>query len=319
MPSEKIKHIIATIDKYLVAHSKEYFTAVEAAAILDRLGILKDSLSRRGLPLRNLLRAGELPHAYQIGKYWHIPHSGNLIEKTQPIIPRGNQEVISSPTKNQNTNNKLMPIAQAIASYLVQRFNKPANYALEYSPDWLTAVPDKDNLAQQWQTIKTVYSELVDKQYDLDDRLRLIKSIRKQYFDIWFHDPYYFAVEFDEEQHFNQFRAITLEHYQNFDCSINLSDYSSFCNVIKKTGSSGFQKLKSNDPLFPEMYQGDKQDNRIRQRAFRDFLKDIVPVTMEYCPTVRIPYHIVGKKKKGFNESDLQTIILYIENNNMIT
>lgn len=30
--------------------------------------------------------------------------------------------------------------------------------------------------------------------------------------------------------------------------------------------------------LFPEMYESAKQDNRLRQRAFRGFLKDIVPL-----------------------------------------
>jgi len=43
----------------------EYFTAVEAAARLDKAGVLKDSKHRRGLPLRNLLREGRIRGARQ--------------------------------------------------------------------------------------------------------------------------------------------------------------------------------------------------------------------------------------------------------------
>lgn len=45
-------------------------TAVAAARELDRLGLLKDSVSRPGLPIRNLLREGKIHHAYQVGDRW---------------------------------------------------------------------------------------------------------------------------------------------------------------------------------------------------------------------------------------------------------
>ena len=44
--------------------------AVEAARELERLGLLADSASRPGLPLRNLLRDGQIAHAYQEGGRW---------------------------------------------------------------------------------------------------------------------------------------------------------------------------------------------------------------------------------------------------------
>ena len=217
-----------------------------------------------------------------------------------------------------NTLHKLEPIALSISQYLEKKFKKPASYRMEYSPDWLTGVPNKDILKDHWDLVKKVYSSLVENKYELEEQLKLVKRPGKQYFDIWFNDPYYFAVEFDEDQHFNQFRATTLEYYADFECGINLADYQKYCNVVKKPGTSGFQRLKTPDPLFPPMLPNEKQDNRIRQRAFRDLLKDLLPVAMDYCPTVRIPYHVVNKKN-GFTRGDCVKIVAYINMHGLIS
>lgn len=312
----KTQQIIDTLDRHLETSHKEFFTAVEAAAILDRLGILKDSTSRRGLPLRNKLRAGEIPHAYQIGVYWHIPYSG----KKHKTILRDNftenlEDIIESTITKSH---KLLPLAQAIAAYLEMRFKKPAKYKLEYSPSWLTAVPVKEKLEAQWSLVRKVYVDLTNDELDLDEQIKQVSRYGSQKFDIWFDDPYFFAVEFDEDQHFNQFRKATLNHYGSFDCGINLTDYRNYCNVISKPGTSGFQRLKSPDPLFPPMLPGEKQDNRIRQRAYRDFLKDLLPVAFDNCQTVRIPYHLVNKKK-GFTNVDCEQIVTYIDKHGLIS
>lgn len=48
-------------------------TAVEAAEELDHLGLLTDSQSRPGKPLRELLRAGKIDHSHQeSGRWWFI-------------------------------------------------------------------------------------------------------------------------------------------------------------------------------------------------------------------------------------------------------
>lgn len=52
--------------------------ATEAAEVLDRAGLLKDNMVRKGLPLRNKLRAGEFGElAYQVGRFWYIKRSNN--------------------------------------------------------------------------------------------------------------------------------------------------------------------------------------------------------------------------------------------------
>jgi hypothetical protein len=50
--------------------------AVEAAQELDRLSLLRDSPTRRGKPLRDLLRAGSIAHARQDGGRWWFIECG---------------------------------------------------------------------------------------------------------------------------------------------------------------------------------------------------------------------------------------------------
>lgn len=76
-----INLIIKMIDEYLEKNHLEEISAVEAAQILDKKGILKDSASRPGLPLRNILRDNKIPNAVYKQKpgnkrgYWFIYHS----------------------------------------------------------------------------------------------------------------------------------------------------------------------------------------------------------------------------------------------------
>lgn len=57
--------IAAYIARRLQQQHLDEVSAVDAAAWLDEAGLLKDSASRPGLPLRNLLRAGLIPQAQQ--------------------------------------------------------------------------------------------------------------------------------------------------------------------------------------------------------------------------------------------------------------
>ena len=73
------------LDEYLQRTGRESIGAVEANALLDKAGILKDNPQRPGLPLRNKLRKGELPYAYQVagkGSEWVIPLSTAKREDT---------------------------------------------------------------------------------------------------------------------------------------------------------------------------------------------------------------------------------------------
>jgi hypothetical protein len=66
------------LDDYLTRTGRKSIDPVEANALLAKAGILRDSKDRPGKPLRDLLRKGQLPHAFQSGgkgSSWTIPLS----------------------------------------------------------------------------------------------------------------------------------------------------------------------------------------------------------------------------------------------------
>jgi hypothetical protein len=71
----EIDRIIYEIDEFLETRNQKTTTPVEINTYLERKGILKDSPTRPGKPIREILRRGEIPHAYQNGVKWFIPHS----------------------------------------------------------------------------------------------------------------------------------------------------------------------------------------------------------------------------------------------------
>ena len=213
--------------------------------------------------------------------------------------------------------NKLEPIAKSIKEMLEIHFNIEAKYSFEDKKEWLLNVPNKELYNGFWNEISNVYSNIVNNKWNLDDKISLVsenKLAAKPRIDIWFQEPYNFICEFDETQHFNQFRQRTLESsYNGFSYSFNYNDYLETCRRrILLPQTSGFFKLRSKDDLFPEMYESEKQDNRLRQRAFRDFLKDIVPIKLGYNPTVRISSRVTNNRIKDFTDIDLEAVKTYL-------
>jgi hypothetical protein len=87
--SKDIKAIITYLDTYLTRTGQTSIDPVEANAVLAKAGLLSDSKDRPGKPLRNLLRDGQLPHAFQSGgkgSSWTIPHSIKRTSKTVPTV-----------------------------------------------------------------------------------------------------------------------------------------------------------------------------------------------------------------------------------------
>ena len=71
--SERLVQINAALRRLAASEPDGTIQAVPAARELDRLGLLKDSRQRPGLPLRNLLRNGHIENAYQEnGRWWFI-------------------------------------------------------------------------------------------------------------------------------------------------------------------------------------------------------------------------------------------------------
>jgi hypothetical protein len=70
--------IIKFLDDYIAKNNLPYLKPVEANELFERHGLIDNSKLRRGKPLRDLLRAGQIPHAYQAGgkhSKWFITHS----------------------------------------------------------------------------------------------------------------------------------------------------------------------------------------------------------------------------------------------------
>lgn len=103
-----VQRIIECIDKHLDKNNLDSINPVVAGALLDRAGLLTDSAHRPGLPLRNLLRDGMIPHAYQPGgkgSGWVIPHSGG----------KGSKGTSASPDSRQHKTRK-QPVAKNASS-----------------------------------------------------------------------------------------------------------------------------------------------------------------------------------------------------------
>ncbi|HUH74669.1 MAG TPA: hypothetical protein VLZ75_09695 [Chitinophagales bacterium] len=316
------KGIINAIDEFLERKHQKTTTPVEIGAYLEKQGMLKDSTSRPGSPLRDILRKGKIPHAYQVGTKWLIPHSKNASKILIPIItPKAEKKIKPIVIKEESNGHKLIPIADLIKRLLEKKYNNKASCIYEHKPDWLLTNPTKQ-LIKKHPELSELYSELIDNKFKLIEKIEELTDRQinqKQSFDIWIDEPFNFAVEFDEDQHFNQFRKITLNYYKKIEIKYPLIVYKELNQEAKiKEGKSGFTKLKSKDPLFPEMLEGDNQDNRIRQRAFRDYLKDLLPIENGFKPTLRIPYFVTNKKKSDFTETDLKNVENYIMDNNLI-
>ena len=103
-----VKKITKFIDNYLEAHQMEYITPPEANELLAEAGLLDDSESRSGKPLRDLLRDNKFPHAYQEGRLWRIPKSNNLlVQGDQNDLPIcDNKEHIISEKKTKSKDKK---------------------------------------------------------------------------------------------------------------------------------------------------------------------------------------------------------------------
>ncbi len=316
-----IKGIINAIDEFLERKHQKTTTPVEINPYLEKKELLNDSASRPGKPIREILRKGKIPHAYQIGVNWFIPHSGNSSINLKPII-NSKTEKDTKPKITTTTNgHKLNPIGDLIIDLIEKKYNKKPTCVFEYKPDWLLSFPPK-SLIEKYPELSKLYSELVDRNFTLAEKHKELtaKNLRqKQSFDIWIGEPFNFAIEFDEKQHFNQFRKITLDFYDKLKVKFPLKYYKTLNDEIEiKPGKSGFTKLGSTDPLFPETLNGEKQDNRIRQRAFRDFLKDLLPVENGFNPTLRIPYQVTNKSINDFTETELINVKKYIIENELI-
>jgi hypothetical protein len=90
-------------------------------------------------------------------------------------------------------------------------------------------------------------------------------------------------VEIDEMQHFNHYRAQTLQLYPaSIQTAFNRNVWIESSMAKKRLEGGGFGRPRP--PPFPH------PDGRHRQRAFRDSLADLLPPEHGFLPTLRVAY-----------------------------
>lgn len=184
-------------------------------------------------------------------------------------------------------------------------------------PD-LKSTPLPKQFPKTWPYLEDVYNQINGFGLHLTEtieRNRTSLKMGRQEADVFLCTPFQGVIEYDEKQHFNQFRGLTLQsdmysHWNGFDLGL----YQELCNRIVPPGSkkSGFHFLKSADPLFPENTETEKQDNRLRQRAFRDMVKDAWSIEMGWKPVLRIPASVARWKRKELNPNELKSMEEYL-------
>lgn len=101
------KAIIECLDSYMTRKGLKSINAIEANSVLAKAGLLADSKERPGKPLRDLLRKGKLPHAYQTGgkgSSWIIPLSitGKAVSSNYPGTTQRAQKTSGAKPKTNN-------------------------------------------------------------------------------------------------------------------------------------------------------------------------------------------------------------------------
>lgn len=149
--------------------------------------------------------------------------------------------------------------------------------SLESEPSWLMR-PGRAECRRRWILVQAIYKELTGRRLPETmpprERRQLDAIFRKR------GQPAR-VFEFDETQHFNHYRAQTLRTYPR---SVHLAfpkrTWIGRSEVKQRLEGGGFGRPKP--PLFP----GD--GGRHRQRAFRDALADILPLSYGWLPTLRV-------------------------------
>ena len=114
------------IDDYLTLTGQTSIDPVEANALLAKAGILRDSKDRPGKPLRDLLRKGELPYAFQSGgkgSHRTIPHSTNRTGTTSNYLTVKSQLMKVALTKTEMTTQVSSVDTSQLAKELMNEVN----------------------------------------------------------------------------------------------------------------------------------------------------------------------------------------------------
>ncbi len=138
--------------------------------------------------------------------------------------------------------------------------------------------PGRAECGRRWPLIQSIYKQLTEAELP-----EVMPTRERRQLDAIFkkrgQPPRVF--EFDERQHFNGYRALTLRSYpRSVRLAFPKATWIKQAEAKRRVEGGGFGSPKP--PLFPG------EGGRHRQRAFRDALADILPLSHGWLPTLRI-------------------------------
>lgn len=145
------------------------------------------------------------------------------------------------------------------------------------TPEWLQG-PGAEECGELWPLVRRIYRRLSGLSLPATMPIRERRAIDGV---IGGRGKAWRLIEFDEAQHFNEYRALTLSFYPE-DCPLGFPRdvWLTASRRGSLIGPPGYWSPKP--PVFP------MDGGRHRQRAFRDALADLLPPLHDFGPTLRI-------------------------------
>ena len=145
--------------------------------------------------------------------------------------------------------------------------------------DWLRNKPNPDHFGKHYDAVMALYNELEGNWHGTTAKANgyLIP-------DAYFPEPYHFIFEFDELQHFTEYRHRTFQFYpENIPLAYVPQKYRQFCQQHYVAAlAKGPERFRRHTADFPYT------NGRAAQRAFFDTFRDWLPPLHGLNPTVRL-------------------------------
>jgi hypothetical protein len=145
--------------------------------------------------------------------------------------------------------------------------------------EWLRNKPSREHFGEHYDILMELYVEL-----NGDWGGTSAKTDGYLTPDAYFPEPYRFIFEFDELQHFTQFRELTFRYYpENVPLAYAPEEYLRFCKQHHAAAlAKGPDRFRRRTADFPYV------NGRAAQRAFFDTFRDWLPPQHGLNPTVRL-------------------------------
>lgn len=145
--------------------------------------------------------------------------------------------------------------------------------------DWLRNKPRHEDFGEHYDAVMALYTEL-------EGVWKNTTAKTDGYLtpDAYFPEPYHFIFEFDELQHFTQYREQTFRFYpENIRLGYEPQKYRQFCQQYHTAAlAKGPDRFRRRTADFPYT------NGRAAQRAFFDTFRDWLPPLHGLNPTVRL-------------------------------